>query len=45
LQDPGESQHIVQQQRGALTGRQDLQRGHEGQADLLTADHLILGVV
>jgi hypothetical protein len=41
----GESQHIVQQQRGALTWRQELQRSHEGQADLLPADHLILGVL
>src|SRR5579863_9793141 len=40
----GEAQHIVQQQRGPLPRRQELQRGHEGQADLLTADDLILRV-
>jgi hypothetical protein len=40
----GEAQHIVQEQRGPLAWRQALQGGHEGQADLLTADYLILRV-
>jgi hypothetical protein len=39
-----ERQHVVQQQGRALARGQPLQRGDEGQADILPPDHLVLRI-